>query len=437
MGQTVAEKVLARASNVDSVSPGDIVEAEPDLYMSHVASWRCIDTLERLGMNEIAHPDRVAMVMDHISPAGTEKIADDHRRCREFAKEHDIETFYDVNAGISHTVLMGDGLIRPGMLAIGTDSHTTIYGALGACGTGVGYSDITATWVTGELWFKVPETLRVEIEGEVDDGVTSKDLMLYIIGKLGTAGANYMAVEFGGSYISNATIADRMTMCNLGKEMGAMFAIVPADTRTREFLASRGVTPENYDEVHPDEDASYARVETIDANKFEPQIARPHTVDNVVPIERAAGTNVDQVFIGSCANGSYADLAEAAEILDGRTIHPDIRMIVTPASKQVLEKAVDRGVVSTFVSSGAMVTNPGCSACAGDGGAMADGEVTLSTANRNYRGRMGSYDAEIYLSSPATAAATAVEGVITDPRDLSPLVEDGTYTDIDAEARNL
>lgn len=423
MGRTLAEKVLARASGADAVSAGDIVEAEPDLYMSHVASWRCIDTLERLGTDEIAHPERIAMVMDHISPAGTEKIADDHRRCRAFAKEHDIETFYDVNAGISHTVLMEEGFIRPGMLAIGTDSHTTIYGALGACGTGVGYSDITATWVTGELWFKVPETLRVEIEGELQPGVTSKDLMLRLIGDLGTAGANYMAVEFGGSYVPRATMADRMTMCNLGKEMGAMFALVPPDDRTRAYLAERGVGSDAYDEVHPDDDADYAEVATIDADTFEPQISCPHTVDNVSSVSEVEGTHIDQVFIGSCANGNFADLAEAARILEGQEVARNVRLIVTPASKQVMQEATDAGFISTFVEAGGMITNPGCSACAGDGGSMAAGEVTLSTANRNYRGRMGSYDAEIYLSSPAAAAASAVAGVIADPRKYGALAE--------------
>ena len=423
MGATLAEKVLAKKSGNESVAPGDIVEAEPDIYMSHVASWRCIDTLERLGTDHLEHPDRIAMVMDHISPAGTDKIADDHRRCRAFAKEHGIETFYDVNAGISHTVLMGDGKIQPGMLGIGTDSHTTIYGALGACGTGVGYSEITAAWVTGELWFKVPETLRVEISGSLQDGVTSKDLMLKLIGDVGVDGANYMAAEFGGSYIPEATIADRMTMCNLGKEMGAMFPVVPADDRTEDYLSERGVSPDEYWPVAPDEDADYADTYTMEADTFEPQIAKPHTVDNVAPISDVAGTHIDQVFIGSCANGSFADLEEAADILEGRQLHRDVRMIVTPASKQVMEEATDAGLISTFVKAGAMITNPGCSACAGDGGAMAEGEVTLSTANRNYRGRMGSYDAEIYLSSPATAAASAVAGEIADPRTIDSLAE--------------
>lgn len=425
MGHTVAEKVLARASGADDAWPGDIVEAEPDLYMSHVASWRCIDTLERLGTDELRYPDRIAMVLDHISPAGTEKIADDHRRIRAFVAEHDIETFYDVNAGISHTVLMGDGHIRPGMLAIGTDSHTTIYGALGACGTGVGYTDITAAWVTGDLWFKVPETLRVEIDGELQPGVTSKDLMLKLIGDLGTAGANYMAVEFGGSYVPSATMADRMTMCNLGKEMGAMFAIVPPDDRTREYLAERGVDPAGYDEIHPDDDADYAEVASLDADTFEPQIACPHTVDNVSPVSEVEGTHVDQVFIGSCANGNFADLEAAARILEGREVARSVRLIVTPASKQVMQEATAAGHISTFVEAGGMITNPGCSACAGDGGSMAAGEVTLSTANRNYRGRMGSYDAEIYLSSPAAAAAAAVAGEIVDPRKLDAMVEAG------------
>src|SRR5574341_744810 len=418
MGKTFAEKVLARAAGVREARPGEIVDVYPDLYMSHMASWRCIRTMEKLGTDELYDPNRIAMVMDHISPAQTAKIADDQRLCREFAARNGIKKFYDVNAGIAHVVLTEKGFIRPGMVIIGTDSHTTIYGALGALGTGVGFSELTAAWVTGKLWMKVPESVKVIIQRPLARGVSSKDVMLKLIGDLTADGATYCSVEFHGSYAEGLSVSDRMTLCNLAMELGAKNGFVRPDEITRTYLAERGVSPDQYVELHPDPDAVYAKSVTVDGRSLSPQIACPHQVDNVKPIEQVAGTKVNQVFIGSCANAKYEDLVEAAKILKGRKVADGVRLLVSPASKEIVGRIVKDGIFTTLLDAGALITNPGCSACAGDGGAMADGEVTLSTANRNFQGRMGSYKAEIYLGSPAVAAATAVKGVITDPREF-------------------
>jgi 3-isopropylmalate/(R)-2-methylmalate dehydratase large subunit len=414
--RTFAQKVLERASGATDLRPGDIVEAEPDLYMSHSASWRCIKTLERLPGATLAHPERIAMVMDHISPARTAKTAGHHRLCREFAAEHGIETFYDVEAGISHLVLMENGHVRPGQLIIGTDSHSTIYGAVGALGTGVGFSEITATWVTGKLWMRVPESIKVVVRGRLEAPVSAKDLMLRLIGDLTADGATYCSVEFHGDHVRALPVSQRMTLCNLAMELGAKNAFVPPDALTAAYLEEAGAA--GSEPLLPDEDAEYARTVEVDCDDLAPQISCPHTVDNVRPIDEVAGTHVDQVFIGSCANAKHDDLVEAASFLRGHRVAPGVRLVVTPGSREVLARVTADGTLSTFIEAGALVTNPGCGACAGDGGVMADGEVTLSTANRNFQGRMGSYDAEIYLSSPAVAAASAVRGAISDPRGL-------------------
>lgn len=418
MSKTFAEKVLAKAAGLPETSVGEVVDVYPNLIMSHAASWRCIKTLEKLGTDKLYDADRIAMVMDHTSPADSAKTAGDQKLCREFAEQKGIKKFYDVNAGIAHVVLIEDGHVHPGMVLIGTDSHSTIYGALGAAGTGVGFSEVAATWASGFLWMKVPESIKVVIEGPLAAGTSAKDVMLKLIGDLTADGATYRSIEFHGNYVQGLSISERMTLCNLAMELGCKFAYVPPDQVTRDFLAERGVKPTDYQEIFPDPDAFYIKTIVIEGSKLVPQIACPHTVDNVKPIEAIAGKKVNQVFIGSCANAKYEDLALAASILKGHKVAPGVRLIVTPASKHVLERIVRDGIFTTLIESGALLTNPGCGACAGNGGHMADGEVTLSTANRNFQGRMGSYNAEIYLGSPAVAAATAIRGVITDPREF-------------------
>ncbi|MEU0514342.1 aconitase/3-isopropylmalate dehydratase large subunit family protein [Amycolatopsis sp. NPDC006125] len=414
--KTFAQKALERASGETDLDPGQIVDAYPDLYMSHTASWRCIRTLERMGVSELYDVDRIAMVMDHISPAQTAKTAADHQLCREFAAKMGVRNFFDVNAGIAHIVLMEKGLIKPGQLVIGTDSHSTIYGALGAFGTGVGFSEITAAWVTGKLWMKVPQSIRIDVDGELPPGTYPKDVMLRLIGDLGADGATYCSVEFGGSFTGAMSVSERMTFCNLAMEMGAKNAFVAPDPTTLAYLDEAGA--EDYEVLLPDPGARYERQLTVDASTLQPQVAVPHTVDNVVGVDEVAGTKVNQVFIGSCANAKYDDLAIAARVLAGHRVADGVRLIVTPASATVMARAAADGILGTLIEAGAMVTNPGCGACAGNGGAMADGEVTFSTANRNFQGRMGSYDSKIYLGSPATAAATAIRGSIAHPAEI-------------------
>ncbi len=395
MGKTFAVKALERASGETGLVPGQIVDAYPDLYMSHTATWRCIKTIERMGNPEIFDKDRIAMVMDHISPAQTTKIAGDHQLSRRFAEAHGIKNFFDVNAGIAHVVLMEHGLVKPGNLIIGTDSHSTIYGALGALGTGVGFSEITAAWVTGKLWMRVPESMKVVVQGPLPEGVYPKDVMLKLIGDISADGATYFSVEFHGSWVESLSTSERMTLCNLAMEAGSKNAFVPPDAETMRFLAEHGVDLDTVEPLASDPDAVFERTIELDGTHLEPQIAVPHNVDNVVGISQVIGTKVDQVFVGSCANAKYDDLAIVAKYLKGHKIAPGVRMIVTPASADIMAKAAADGIVTTLIEAGAMITNPGCGACAGSGGVMADGEVTLSTANRNFRGRMGSYASSI------------------------------------------
>jgi 3-isopropylmalate/(R)-2-methylmalate dehydratase large subunit len=415
MGMTIAEKILAAKSGERRVTPGQIVDAYPDLVMSHTATWRSVSVMEKVGATKLYDADRIAIVLDHIAPAKTEKNATDHQKSRNFAKKYGIRKFYDVDAGIAHLVLMEAGHVAPGDLIVGTDSHCTIYGSLGALGTGIGYTEVTSVWLTGKLWMKVPETYKIRLRGQFSKGVYAKDLMLHLIGSLGADGCTYAAVEFDGDLVARLSVSERMTMTNLAMEMGVKCAFVPPDERTQEYLQDR-LKEREYSEIRADADAVYAKDIDVDVSTLEPMIACPHEVENTKPIAEVAGTRIDQVFLGSCANAKYEDLEVAAGILKGRRIHPNVRFIITPGSRQIMLEAMRTGVLATLVESGGVLTNPGCGACAGDGGVLADGEVCLSTANRNFLGRMGSNKAEIYLCSPATLAASAIQGVIADPR---------------------
>ncbi len=415
MGMTIAEKILAKKSGQETVAPGQIIDAYPDLVMSHTATWRSVSVMEKVGGKKLYDPDRIAVVLDHIAPAKSEKNAADHQKSRNFVRKFGVQKFYDVDAGIAHLVLMEAGHVAPGDLIVGTDSHCTIYGSLGALGTGIGYTEVTSVWITGKLWMKVPETVRIILTGRFPVGVYSKDLMLRLIGMLGADGCTYKSVEFYGDTVRNLSISERMTMTNLAMEMGVKCAFVPPDSKTREYLEHRR-KGRAYTEIHADADALYSRDIEVDVSELGPMIACPHEVENTKPVEEVAGTHIDQVFLGSCANAKYEDLVVAAAMLRGRHIHPDVRFIITPGSKEIMLEAIKSGVLATLIESGGTLTNPGCGACAGDGGVLADGEVCLSTANRNFLGRMGSSKASIYLCSPATLAASAIQGVIADPR---------------------
>lgn len=416
MPMTFAQKVLARASGQAAVAPGQIVDAYPDLVMSHTATWRCIRQFERVGVARVWDPARLAFVLDHTALARTANDANNQSRVRAFAEEQGVRTFYDIDAGIAHIVLMEHGHVRPGQLIIGTDSHSTIYGALGALGTGVGFSEITAVWVTGKLWMKVPHSARITLAGALQPGVYAKDLMLKLVGELGANGCTYLSVEFDGPLAERLSISERMTLANLAMEMGVKNAVVRPDATTAAYLREHGAGEFAF--VHADPDAAYLWTRTVDATVLEPMVSCPHEVENVRPISEVAGTRVQQVFVGSCANAKLDDLVEVAAILKGRRVHPRVRLVVTPASRRILLDAMQQDVLRTLVEAGALITNPGCGACAGDGAALGDGEACLSTANRNFLGRMGSPQSAIYLGSPATAAATAITGVLTDPREF-------------------
>ncbi len=414
---TIAEKILAAKSGRTSVTPGEIVEAYPDLVMSHTATWRSVSVMKKIGATKLYDPNRLAVVLDHIAPAKTEKYAADQQTSRNFARDNGVTKFYDVDSGIAHLVLMEAGHVVPGDLIVGTDSHCTIYGSLGALGTGIGYTEVASVWITGKLWLKVPTSVRITLSGQFPAGVYAKDLMLHLIGTLGADGCGYQAVEFYGS-VTDLSISERMTMTNLAMEMGVKCAFIPPDENTAAYLKGRLQDWKRYQPVYADADAVYEREIQVDLSRLEPMVACPHEVENTKPIGEVAGTHIDQVFLGSCANAKYDDLVVAAGILKGRRIDPGVRMIITPGSKEIMLQAMNSGILQTLIESGGLVTNPGCGACAGDGGTLADGEVCLSTANRNFIGRMGSSKSSIYLSSPATLAASAIRGVICDPREF-------------------
>ena len=415
---TIAQKILAAKSGQSSVQPGQIVDAFPDLVMSHTATWRSVAVMKRVGATKLYDPERLAIVLDHVSPAKSEKHAADQQVSRNFAREFGVRKFYDVDAGIAHLVLMEHGHVAPGDLIVGTDSHCTIYGSLGALGTGIGYTEVTSVWITGKLWMKVPESFRITLDGRFAPGIFSKDLMLHLIGTLGADGCSYKSVEFYGTAIPGLSISERMTMANLAMEMGVKCVFLPPDGTTEEYLRGRLENPSRYRPVLADPDAVYEKEIAVDLAKLEPMVACPHEVQNTKPVREVLGTRIDQAFLGSCANAKYEDLVVASEILKGRRVHPNVRLIVTPGSKQIMLEATKTGILQTLLESGALITNPGCGACAGDGGVLADGEVCLSTANRNFLGRMGSSKSEVYLSSPATLAASAIKGVISDPREF-------------------
>jgi len=419
MPQTFAQKALARKAGLDEVAPGQIVTVKPDRLLTHDNTAAIAGHFRKIGLQRMADPDMSVIVLDHVVPAASEQDAKNHQAARAFAREQGIRAFYDVGEGICHQVLPEKGHAWPGGLIVGSDSHTTTYGAVGAFAAGIGRTEAAAVMATGEIWLRVPETFRILVRGQMPRGVSAKDLILHIIGDLGADGADYRSVEFAGEAISALSVAGRMVLCNMAAEMGAKNGVVLPDDVTQAWLKGR-VTVE-YEEVHPDPDAPYERVIEYDVTTLEPMVARPHTVDNVAPVSELAGTRIDQALIGTCTNGRLEDLEAAAGILRGRRVADGVRLLVLPASHEVLLAALKRGLVAELVAAGATLLNPGCGPCLGaHEGVMAPGEVTISTANRNFKGRMGCKEAFIYLASPATVAASALRGAIADPREVLP-----------------
>jgi 3-isopropylmalate/(R)-2-methylmalate dehydratase large subunit len=415
MGYTFAQKVLARKAGLDSVVPGQIVTVRPDKLLTHDNTSAIAGKFRQIGVEKVADPDISVIVLDHVTPAANETYATNHKVIREFVAEQGIKAFYDIGEGICHQVLPEKGHAWPGALIVGSDSHTPTHGAFGAFSAGIGRTEAAAVMATGEIWLRVPESIRIVVNGALPERVSAKDVALHIIGDIGADGADYCSVEFAGQTIRNMSVASRMVLTNMVAEMGAKNGVVEPDDTTRAWL--KGRVQRDYTEILADASAEYRQVLEYDVSDLAPQVARPHTVDNVVPVTEVAGTRINQALVGTCTNGRLEDLAAAAEILRGKHIAPHVRLLVLPASRSILLEAIEQGIISDLVSAGATLLNPGCGPCLGaHEGCMAPAEVTISTANRNFKGRMGSKEAFIYLGGPATVAASALAGVITDPR---------------------
>lgn len=415
MGETFAQKIIALKAGKVGVKPTEIVDVSPDIVMSHDNTGDIASIFESIGVKRVLQPSKIIIPLDHCVPAVTESYALNHKKIREFVSKQQIQHFYDINTGICHQVLPEKGHVLPGTLILGSDSHTTTYGAFGAFATGVGRSEMAAIWATGKLWLMVPRTFKINVNGKFSEGVYAKDLILHIIGDLGADGALYRAVEFCGQAIRDMSIEGRMTLCNMSVEMGAKIGYVEVDEKTIQWLAPR--TNEKYDVIKSDPDADFERIIDYDVADLEPKIACPHAVDNVRLVREVAGLNIDQAFIGTCTNGKLEDLSIAASILKGKRIARKVRLLILPASREIYINAVRLGIIEELANAGAVILNPGCGPCIGvHEGALAPGEICLSTANRNFKGRMGCNEAEIYLASPATVAASALEGKVADPR---------------------
>lgn len=414
MGMTMAEKILARASGREKVSPGEYVTASVDCAMVHEGLAAVYTTLLGAGIDSVWNPDKIVAVLDHAVPAPNERYASIHKLVRDAIKKLGIRNYYGERAGICHQVMVERGHVAPGMLIVGTDSHSTTYGALGAAGTGIGFTEMAYVFATGKLWFRVPETIKFELEGELPYMVSAKDVILYLIGKYSSEAAQYKSVEFTGNMAKEMSIDGRMTICNMAMEMGAKFAFFEPDEKTMRYLEGK---VKDFEDLKADDDAEYEKIHREDLSNLEPQVAAPFTVDNVYPVSKLEGKKIDQAVIGSCTNGRLEDLRVAAEILEGREVHPAVRLLVIPASWKIYREAMEEGILATFIDAGAIICNPGCGPCFGAHmGLLAPGETCIASINRNFRGRMGSYDAEVYLASPATVAASCVEGKIADPR---------------------
>ena len=429
MGMTIVEKILARATGQKKVKAGDVLEPAVDLAMSHENGALVINQFNEVYKDtgfepKVWDPSKIAIIFDHRVPAESSKTATNQKKIREFVKAQGVKKFHDIRAdegGICHQILPEYGYVRPGYVVVGTDSHTTTHGALGAFSFGIGATEMASVWTLGTvLNVEVPKTIKVNVSGKFKNFVSPKDLILHIIGKLSAKGANFMVLEFHGDTIRNMPVSGRLTICNMSVEAGATAGIIPADDETLRYLKEEAGVTEDIEIVLPDEDAEYEQVLEIDASSIEPQIACPHTVDNVKDISKIAGTKVNQIVIGSCTNGRLDDLEAATNILKGKKVAHDTRMLIFPASWKVYKDAMYRGYINDLINAGAVIMNPGCGCCLGvHQGALGDGEIALSTTNRNFKGRMGNPNAEVYLCSPAVAAASAITGVITDPQSIT------------------
>ncbi len=419
-GMTMAEKILARASGRESVRPGEFVTAKVDLAMANDAQFpQACKALEDIGLKRVFDPGKVVVIIDHWVPANTPMVAEMHRGIRAKVKELGLRHFYDAGVGIEHKVIPEKGHALPGELIVGSDSHSTTYGALGAASTGIGLTELAYVMYTGKLWFQVPPSIRFNLAGKLGHGVAPKDLMLALLGKYTTQAGQYKSVEFAGPVADAMSMEGRLTLANISSEMGAKFALFAADATTLEYLRTR--TDKPVQAFGPDPDAQYEAVHTIDCSKIEPQVAAPHKPDNVKNVSEFGSVRVDQAFIGSCTNAHAEDLERAAAIMKGRKVAAGTRFLVIPASHEVMVEAMKNGSLAVLVEAGAMVGTPGCGPCAGGStGVLGPGETGIASTNRNFKGRGGSAESFLYLASPETVAASAIEGRIADPRKYMP-----------------
>ncbi len=408
------EKILAATADKTAVETGEIVNCTVDLAGINDLYLQTVRSFFEIGGKKVKNPDRIVIFMDHYAPASTIMQAENQKKFREFARDQGIDKVMDIDQGVCHQVLVDNGLSRPGKLLVVTDSHTTTHGALGAFGTGVGATDLATIMLTGKLWFRVPEVIRINLEGKLRPGVFAKDVILHVIGELKADYGVYRVVEFTGPALATLSVSERLTLCNMTTEMGAKTAWIQPDQITYDFLKTKGIS--DYTVYKTDPDFKYHAEHNFDLGKLEPQLAAPHSVDNVAPISRFAGKAVQQAYLGTCTGGRLEDLTVAARILEGKKIAKDTRFIVVPASKKVLQDAISSGVMQTLLSAGATFVTPGCAACLGvHEGMLASEEVCISASSRNFPGRMGSGKAEIYIGSPAAVAAAALTGKLSDP----------------------
>lgn len=411
------EKLLAKKAGLDSVKTGQIINCEIDLAGINDLYLQTVRSFFEMGATKVSHPDRIAMFLDHYAPASTITQADNQRQFREFCEEQHIEKLMDIDQGVCHQVVADKGWSRPGGIIVITDSHTTTHGAFGAFGTGVGATDLAIILATGQLWFRVPEIIKINFEGTLPEGVYAKDIILHVIGQLKADFAVYKAVEFAGPVIDALSVSERMALCNMTTEMGAKTSYIQPDAVTKEFLVSKGlVEGQDYEVYTTDADFKYADEITFNVSDLTPQVAAPSSVDNVFDLKKYEGQTINQAYLGSCTGGRVEDLKVAAEIVKGKHIPRLVRFVIVPASKGVFLEAMAKGYVQTLVEAGATFVTPGCAACLGTHeGMISSGEYCITTTNRNFPGRMGSTDAHIFLASPATVAASAINGKITDP----------------------
>jgi methanogen homoaconitase large subunit len=415
----ITEKILSKKAGRE-VSPGEIIEVDVDLAMSHDGtSPPAIKTFEKIS-NQVWDSEKIAIVFDHVIPANTIGSAEFQKVARDFIKKHNITHHYTHGEGICHQVLPEMGLIEPGKLIVGADSHTCTYGAFGAFSTGMGSTDMAMVYATGQTWLMVPEALKIEVEGQLPEGITSKDIILNIIGKIGIGGGTYKTAEFCGETITNLDIDSRMTMCNMAVEMGAKNGIMEPNESTLNYVMKRtGKSKNQLNIFKSDKDSTYEKEYLFNVNDLEAQIACPNDVDNVKNISKVEGTIINQGFIGSCTNGRLSDLEAAAKILKGKKVCDDVRLIVIPASKEIYQEAMNKGLLKIFNDAGGIICNPGCGPCLGGHmGVLSEGEVSISSTNRNFKGRMGDSKSEVYLANPSVVAASVIKGFIENPENI-------------------